>query len=209
LAIITVLVMAATRWEAGAAVEINGTFGFTPIGTISYSGPNLGQSDSVTLPATEVVNTVPVSYNGIANDFYAGSSSVPLMSQVAVNPLTLILPAVWGTFVQSDYVNFLTISDGTTPNNRYDFSLHNLMKASSGGGDLELYGEGVLHDTQGVFADTTGLLSIAFTQAQSGAVNASFSIATSVVPEPGTFAAGCFTLGFVMVRLFSKHWRIA
>ena len=204
------LFLAAGPWEASAALALNGTFGFTPIGTISYSGLNLGQADSVTLPATEVVNTVPITYDGAANDFYAGSSAIPLLSHLAVNPSTLTLPSVWGSFVPRGYVNFLVISDGTNPNNRYDFSLLSLMKTSNGPSDLEVYGEGILHDTQGVFADTTGLLSIAFTQTgQNGAVNASFSVATSVVPEPGTLVAGCFAFGWVLIGSFAYGRRSA
>src|SRR5260221_4347465 len=91
--LIGLLLVGAGSWEAAAAVALNGTFGFTPIGNISYSGPNLGQADSVTLPATEVVNTVPATYNGVANDFYAGSSAIPLLSHLEVNPLTLSLPS--------------------------------------------------------------------------------------------------------------------
>ena len=199
-----VLLLVACRWEANAALALNGTFGFTPIGTIGYTGSNLGQAGSATIPVTEVVNTVPATYNGTANDFYNGSGAIPLLTHIGVNPLTLTLPSMSGSFVPSTYLNFLTISDGTSPNNRYDFSLLALMKTSNGPSDLEVYGEGILHDTQGIFADTSGLLSIAFTQAgQNGAANASFSFATSVVPEPGTFLAGCFGVGCVLLGSFA------
>jgi hypothetical protein len=204
LALCSVLFVAVGCWEADAAVALSGTFGFTPIGTITYSGANLGLADSVTLPATEVVNTVPATYNGVANFFYAGASAIPLLSHLAVNPSTLSLPTVWGSFTPSSYLNFLVISDGTSPNNRYNFSLLDLMKTSNGSSDLEVYGQGMLHDTLGVFADTPGLLSIAFTQTgPTGAVNASFSVATSIVPEPGTLVAGCFALGWVLIGFFA------
>lgn len=198
------MLLNATCGQTQAAVALNGTFGFTPIGTITYSGSNLGQADSVTFPGIEVVNTVPPTYNGAANDFSSGAAGIPLLSHVTINPSSLNLPSVSGTFIPVSDVNFLVISDGTSPADRFDFSLLGLMKTSSGPSDLEVYGEGILHDTQGVFSDTTGLLGIAFTQSgSSGAVNASFSVATSVVPEPGTMAAGCLAVGCVLLGFSS------
>lgn len=187
--------------ESKAAVTLNGTFGFIPIGTVTYTGTSLGEADSVNLPATEMVNTVPANYGGAANDFYTGSAAIPLLSHVTVNPLTLGLPSVWGSFMAASEPNFLLISDGTSPANRFDFSLVELMKTSSGASDLELYGQGVLHDTQGIFADTPGQISIAFTQtSQTSAVNVSFSVATSVVPEAGTLTAGCVAAGLALLE---------
>lgn len=198
----SLFVLAAACGPLKGAVALNGTFGFTPIGTISYSGASLGQADSVTLPTTELINTVPATYNGSANDFFSGANSIPLLSHVSINPSTLSLPSVWGSFVSVSDANFLVVSDGTSPANRYDFSLLELMKTSGNGSDLEVYGQGILHDTQGIFADTPGVISIAFTQTgQTGAVNASFSVASSVVPEPGTLAAGLAALGVAILGL--------
>lgn len=185
-----------------AAMALDGTFGFVPVGTISYSGPNLGQAASVTLPTIEIVNTVPASYNGNPNDFYSGPASIPVLSQVSVSPLTFSLPSQWGSFVAVNYPNFLAISDQTNPSDRFDFSLVDLMKTSGGASDLEIFAQGILHDSSGVFADTPGLLSISLSQAGSGAtVNASFSVATSAVPEPGTLAEGGLALGLALAGL--------
>ena len=196
------VLLGAACLQVKAAMPLSGTFGFTPIGTVTYSGSTLGQAASVTLPVLDIVNTVPPTYQGAANDFYSGAGSIPLLSHVIIDPSTLNLPSIFGSFVSVNYLNFLTISDGTSPANRYDFSLLGLMKTSNGASDLEVYGQGILHDTQGVFADTAGILSIAFTQTgQSGAVNASFSVATSAVPEPGTFAVGVFAAALVILGI--------
>ncbi|HLH56761.1 MAG TPA: hypothetical protein VKY92_24460 [Verrucomicrobiae bacterium] len=179
-----------------AAVALNGTFGFTPVGSITYSGPDLGQADSISLPATEIVNTVPANYNGSLNDFYSGPAAIPLLSHVNLGALTLSLPAQSGTYTPVNYPNFLVISDQTNPADRFDFTLIELMRASSSSSDLEVYAQGILHDSSGVFSDTSGLLSITFTQAGPGAaVNASFSVASTAVPEAGTIASGCVALG--------------
>jgi hypothetical protein len=191
------------------AVLLNGTFGFAPVGTVTYNGASLGEAESVKLPSTEIVNTVPLMYNRSPNDFYSGPNRIPLLSYVSIDPLTLQLPSVGGSFVSVNYLNFLVVSDGTTPAGRYDFNLVELMKTSAGGSDLEVYGQGILHDTQGIFADTPALLSIAFTQPGSGgAVNASFSLASTTVPEPGTVAAGVIAFGVAargMARLGRKR----
>ena len=186
-------------------MQLSGTFGFTPVGTITYSGTDLEHASSVSFPSTEIVNTVPETYNGGPNDFFTGGSMIPLLSQVTLTALNLSLPALFGSFTTVNNPDFLTISGGTAPNDRFDFDLVELMKTSNGSASLDIFGRGILHDTQGVFADTPGLLSIAFTQTgQNGAVNASFSVATSAVPEPGTFFAGFSALAIFLVASLKR-----
>jgi hypothetical protein len=201
--LLVLLITAGATCCANAAVEaISGTFGFTPVGDITYTGADLQQASAVTFPSLEVVNTVPAAYNGSANDFATGASSIPLGSFVTINNGngTLTLPAVQGVYTPAIYPNFLGISNGTTPSDRFDFDLVELMRTSSGSSSLDVFGMGILHDTLGIFSDTPGLISIAFSQSgQGGAVNASFSVASTVVPEPGTLVAGLCALGFVLL----------
>jgi hypothetical protein len=210
--LLSLLVTAGACCCANAAVEaLNGTFGFTPIGDLTYSGPDLQQATSVTFPALEVVNTVPAAYNGNANDFATGASSVPLGSFITINNGigTLTLPAVQGVYTPSIYPNFLGISNGTTPSDRFDFNLLELMRTSSGSSSLDIYGMGILHDRLGIFSDTPGVIAIAFTQAgQGGAVNASFSVASTAVPEPGTLIAGVCALGFVLLCTLASSGKV-
>jgi len=202
--ICSLLLLVGACANTNAAVELNGTFGFTPIGDIAFSGTDLEHASSVTFPSTEVVNTVPSTYNGSPNDFFAGTTGIPILSHVTLSPLTLSLSALSGSFSAVNYPAFLEVSSGTAPNNRYDFDLLELMKTSNGSSSLDIYGKGILRDTQGVFADTPGLFSIAFTQTgQGGAINGSFSIATTAVPEPGTFLAGFCALGFLLLGSFT------
>lgn len=196
--------------RAGAAVvDLNGTFGFTPVGEITYTGPSLAQAGSIVLPSLELVNTVPANYGGRVNDFAAGPSSIALGSSINLNNGngTLTLPSVQGVFTSVNFPDFLRISSGTTPANRYDFDLLELMTTSNGFSTLNVSGLGVLHDSLGIFADTPGIISIAFTQTGlGGAVNASFSVA-SAVPEPGTFAAGLCALGSVVFYGLARNRR--
>src|SRR6516225_1053735 len=183
-----------------AVVPLNGTFGFTPLGDVSYSGADLEDAVSITLPSMELINTVPAIYNGNPNDFFSGPASISLGAQVAIAPLTLNMPVISGSFSSVSFINFLDIPGSGTPGDHFDFDLLELEKTSSGPSSLNLYGTGILHDSQGHFADTPGIISIAFTQTgQIGAVNASFSVATSSVPEPGTITTGAFAIAFLLI----------
>ena len=108
--------------SAGFAATANATFGFTPIGTISANnGGDILAATAITMPGIEVVNTVPPTNLGSANDrFCTGTNAatcVALASNVTLSPLTI--PLMTGAV---SLPNFLSFSSSTTPTNRYTFS---------------------------------------------------------------------------------------
>ena len=200
LAVCSLLLASGVGLEARAAM-IYGTFGFVPLGNVTYSGPDLGDATSLGLPEHGLINTIPDSYNGNPNDFSAaGAAVLNLLSQVDLS--SLVLPLT-GVVPAGDFLSFsadTSFASGTTPSDRYDFDLQTLTKTSSGSSSLNLSGTGVLVDTIHGFANTPALLSLALTQsAPGGAINVSFSLATAVVPEPGTVGAAAAALAMCVL----------
>jgi hypothetical protein len=206
----SLILVVGASFSATAAVEMNGTFGFVPFGDITYTGSDLAHASSVSLPANELVNTVPQFFNGKANDFFSAASAIPTFSQVTLNlsksdPLSLDLSMIGGSFSTASLANFIIAStpalghNGTTPGDRYSFELLEIMKSTSTGYPLYISGIGVLHDSAGQYLDTPAALNIGFTQTESGTINASLTVATTAVPEPGTIATGCCALGFLLL----------
>ncbi len=213
----SVFMAATTCFPAKAAVDV-GTFGFVPIGDITYTGLDLEHATSVTLPANSValptasgfVNTVPQFYNGNPNYFYSGANSIPLLSLGNINihqlnPPVLDLSAIGGSYSAVGLGDFLIL---TTPFDTYRFDLEELLRTSSDPLSLILYGTGTLFDANG--SSVPGSISMAFTQTTlSSAVNASFTLATAAVPEPGTIGAGCCALGFLLLAGLRRAGRSA
>ena len=177
LAVAFAAISAASVAQAGLA---NATFGYVPLGNTTFSGATLGSATDITIPAAEVVNTVPPLYQGLPNDFVG---LVNLGDTVTVNPLTLSTTS--GAVSLNNYLQFTT-ADG----NRFSFSMTGINWSSTGSGNLSFQATGTFHDSAGVFGDNAAQLSGAFTQSAPGAaVNASFTFSTppaTSVPEPGS-----------------------
>ena len=59
LGVLTVAV-AMLAGDNASAEPINATFGYVPIGSTTFTPPgNIGTATSVTIPASEIVNTIP------------------------------------------------------------------------------------------------------------------------------------------------------
>jgi hypothetical protein len=169
---------------ASQAAFINGTLGISPIGTVTYTGADLGDATSVTVSSLEIVNTTPTTYNSINNDFAVGSYSVstyPAFTLVNISTTTL-------TSSLSGISSFLTFN--STSGDTYKFNLSSWTTSSSGANNLSFEGTGTLYDSQGHFLSTTTKISASFTTTGDGAVNGSFTLSTVPVPEPATFIAG-------------------
>lgn len=170
---------------AQAGLVINGTFGYVPIGDIAYTPTNasISTATTVTIPSSEVVNTVPLTYLGQPNNL------VGLVSPgdgVTVDPL--VLPTISGPSFISNYMTF-TIDDGS----RFEYDMVSIIWTSSAVSNLSFNSQGTFRDTLGVYDPAAASLSGSFTQTggDTGTVNASFTFASppspSAVPEPGSF----------------------
>ena len=192
LGVLTVAVAMLAGGKASAEM-INGTFGYVPIGTTTFTPPgNVGTAISVTIPSAEIVNTIPTTFLDKPNDFFSGPASFAVGNSVTVNPLTLSPMFVNdGLFHPEVLSGYLTFASGTTPADRFVFDMSSIRWASSGPQELDFAALGTLHETAGVFMDQAADISGSFTQTtQGGSVNASFmfespaTIDPTAVPEP-------------------------
>jgi hypothetical protein len=190
--------------QAANAAFVNGTLGFVPFGSITYTGATLGSATSITIPALEIVNGEPAVYDGNPNTFITGPGAVDIGSAVALSTTTLTFPqgAISG-YLQFSYD---LLDPGTTPQGRYVFSLATLSESSSGPNNLSFQAYGTLTDLAGYYSPTPAQFSGSFTSIGSGTVNASFSLNSPVTaPEPGTYAAGIGGLAIVLLSLRARR----
>jgi hypothetical protein len=137
-----------------------------------------------------------------AQNLITGTPSIPGVS--TLSDLTAYSTTITGlstTAETFDIANFLVFSttdgtfggSGTTPGDRYTFTLTGLTETTySGALGADFYGTGTLIDTTGALQDTAASFTLGF----SGEGNYSFSFATTAapVPEPTTIAAGALML---------------
>jgi hypothetical protein len=164
----------------------------------------------VTIPALESVNTVPPTYLGNPNDFFAGASAINVGDSVTISALTLNPTNINGGLTTLVLPNYLIASSGSSPANRYEFSMSSIRWSSSAATDLSFVAFGTFHDTAGVFSDNAASISGSFTTTGTGSVNASFTFDTPpapnlITPEPAT-ATLCF-IGMVGIGgyLIRRH----
>ena len=129
-----------------SADPLNGTFGYVPIGSTTFTPPgNIGTATSVTIPSTEIVNTIPTTFLGKPNDFFSGPASFALGNSVTVNPLTLSPMFVNdGLFHPEVLSGYLTFASGTTPADRFVFDMSSIRWASSGPQELDFAALGTI-----------------------------------------------------------------
>ncbi len=184
-ALTTLIGLTSAAGTAQAGLVMNGTFGFGPFGNLSYTaaGAPISAATTITIPARELVNTVPDNYLGNPNLL------VPLVipgDAVTVTPLTL--NTVSGADVITSYLTFTT-ADG----NRFQYNMASIVWTTSASSNLSFNSLGTFHDTAGTYNDAAASLSGSFTQTggPSGTVNGSFTFATppapAGAPEPASF----------------------
>jgi hypothetical protein len=194
--------------SAGLALTANATFGFVPIGTITANNADLLMATTITLPGTNIANTVPPNNADSANDFFCTGTNtatcVVAGSNVTVFPLTFSL--MTGPV---SLPNFLVFSSSTTPANRYTFSATSeTVAVNSTTRSVSAFFLGTFHDLSSTFADNGADVSFSFTQAAvSGTVNGSATFSTPPIPEPTTIAllgSALVCLGLVGRKRFAR-----
>jgi hypothetical protein len=190
----SIILAAAALFAASSAHanQCNGTFGFSNIGSGTWAGTAWSGSNvsAITFASIEFVNTNGnASYNGAANDFYAGSTAVPFSFTNRLTLKTLPLVPADGAFHADALTDFLIFGAETTPANRYHFDLTDLMEIWSGTA-LLINGKGILRDSGGTFDDTPAVFSITqLSDAGNHSIgSAAWSFATLPVPEPASLA---------------------
>jgi hypothetical protein len=151
-----------------------GTFGYTGLGTPSYTGANLGSATSVTVPTGIFVNNVPTMYLGQPNIFYPATEFQVYLSAVYPTALTVSnINTGSVTYNLNDYLTWAFSGD------TYYFSLGSGSWTSSGIGNLSFQGLGTFSDSLGDYIGGPAEISLGFTQ--NGTVNYS---GTFEVPPP-------------------------
>ena len=199
-----------------SADPLNGTFGYVPIGSTTFAPPgDIGTATSVTIPSTEIVNTIPATFLGNPNAFFSGPASYSTGANVTVSPLTLnpmgVNDHTFHPEVLPAYLTFASGTGGSTPANRFVFSMSSIRWNSSGPQELDFAALGTVHDTAGIFTDQTSDISGSFTQTtMGGSVNASFTFETPATISAATAApepASLTLLGLGALGLLGYGWR--
>ena len=172
------------------AQTVNGTFGFVPLGRITYTGQSLDTATTVTIPNSAIVNNVDgTTYLGNPNQFNGGAFALTLGQPVTWSGAgsSITIPASSNpTIFGSPFLTF--VAGGET----FDYSI---TQVTSFVGTSTLPGASLAFDTLGVLTSSgtthqLALLSGSFTQTGPGAaVNGSFTFSTPLsVPEPSSVA---------------------
>ncbi len=179
----TLIIAAAliTSISAVKAQLITGSLGVEDFGTgAGYT------SSSLTLGNLNIVNS---------SEQGTFAALVPKLSDVTVDTTTLsgLSTSAKAEDITDFFVfsspDFLTAS-GTSPENRFDFTLTSITEVSHSSLSATFTGTGTLIDTDGVYSDTASTFTLTF----AGASEYSFTLAGAPVPEPTTWAAGALML---------------
>ncbi|HXB71388.1 MAG TPA: PEP-CTERM sorting domain-containing protein [Candidatus Acidoferrales bacterium] len=194
---LTAVLLAFSTVGMASPVSPNATFGFIPLGTVTISpGANLLTATSITLPSSELINTVPPTAFGITNDF---AGLLAPGDVTALNPLTLNLTS--GPVAMPNLIQF-------PGSDRFSFSPATeqvvFTPGAAGASAVSVFFLGTFHDTTNVFSDAPASVALSFNQpAVGGALNGSATFSTppqafiSSVPEPGSM----FLLSSALVGL--------
>ena len=175
--------VAAAPGIAGASpIQITGSFGFAPVGTVTaIPGGLVGPTTtSMTLPALNIVNTA------VTGNFAPGITTADTISfapsAIPVGPLGTLVSIPTQTITVDNFV-FSFTQEETTVATRKGTPLTGTVA-------LELLGN--VHDTSGTLADNTSSLQITVGQIGTGVVNLSGTFVSPAVPittpEPATLA---------------------
>jgi hypothetical protein len=172
--------------SVASAADLNGTFGFAPLGTPATvtTATTLSQATSFTFGATNFVNNPgPPTYNGATNIFY---STAPSLRFLTVTSSPIILPGgAFGLPLNNSYPALFTIAfDGAN----IVFSSTSQTFSSSGPNSLNIRFEGTAVDLNGVFTGTANAsMTMNFTPLSESEWNYSTSFAAAI-PAPGAAA---------------------
>ena len=198
LSILALLICGTLAGQVAAAPQINGSLGFIPFNSASFTGP-VSAPTSITFASNEVINGLPATNNGLPNDFNS-SNGFSILGSVfqSASALTIGTGGAISTPV-SDFFGFA--------NNRFQFNLTSGTETTIGQ-NIQVQGNGVLHDISGFYADTAASFTM-FTNPVSGnqIINYNVTFSTSPVPEPESYAmllAGLGLLGFSARRKKQK-----
>jgi hypothetical protein len=175
------------------AQQMNGSLGVVTFGGGSYSSSSLSLGtgpDYVTEPSGDL-SVVP----NLSNvDFYTGT-----------------LSGLSSTATAEDVQNYLQFSstgglnpDGTTPPDRFTFTLTSLTEEDPVNGNF--LGSGILFDTTGAFSPTAAEFALGF----SSSSNYSFTFSTiAAAPEPSSWALAAILGGAFAFLRFRRSIRLS
>lgn len=185
-------IAAALSASASAApIDPNTTFGFAPLGTTTYL-PNTGDlfgATHISIPTTELVNTVPCTYLGNPNDF--GNVADGCAGLTAV-PTGTLLSFTTGYTLDLTFVSLPTVT-WTSGIDVLKFVASTGQKANTvigGAESVSAYYDGTFSDSLGVYNATPASITVSFEQTggRTGSVNFSgtFADPRTAAPEPAT-----------------------
>jgi hypothetical protein len=197
---LTAVLLAFSTAGMASLLSPNATFGFIPLGgALAISpGNDLLAATSVTLPSSELINTVPSTAFGIANDFDGATPLLTAGNSLVLNPLTISLTS--GPVSLPDLISF------PSSTGRFDFSASSeVVSFSAATRSVSALFLGTFHDTTaGGFSDAPASVTFSFNQsAANTATNDSATFSTppqaviASVPEPGSL----FLLSSALVGL--------
>ncbi len=179
------------------AQVINGTFGFTPVGNITYTGASLDTATAINISGNETVNTVDGAiYLGRPNQFNPTSGSPYAMTLgqsvfLSGAPSTMVIPVTTNASAfGSPFLTFVT--GGLTFSYRITSVTSFVGTSTPPGAALSFNTLGVL--TSSGTTNQSAQLSGSFTQTSpTASVNGSFTFSSppsvvAAVPEPGVVA---------------------